>query len=104
MRRSRRAGLIGDAFQGKDIGREMMALLLDFARDEQLTALTATLYSRESASLLGRPLKDNESISVHALQSKLYSRGKPPGVVERALFHVQILTDLGWPVPRARTA
>jgi len=36
------AFLISDAFQGHGIGREMMALLLGFARDEQLTALTAT--------------------------------------------------------------
>ena len=36
------AFLISDAFQGQGIGRQMMALLIDFARDEQLTALTAT--------------------------------------------------------------
>jgi acetyltransferase len=36
------AFLISDAFQGQGIGREMMALLIDFACDEQLTALTAT--------------------------------------------------------------
>jgi acetyltransferase len=36
------AFLISDAYQGKGVGNEMMALLLDFARDEQLTALGAT--------------------------------------------------------------
>ncbi len=36
------AFLISDAYQGQGIGREMMVLLIDFARDEQLTALTAT--------------------------------------------------------------
>jgi acetyltransferase len=36
------AFLITDAVQGQGIGREMMAQLIDFARDEQLTALTAT--------------------------------------------------------------
>ena len=43
------AFLISDAYQGKGIGHEMMALLLDFARDEQLTALTRDIYSRKSA-------------------------------------------------------
>jgi acetyltransferase len=36
------AFLISDAYQGKGIGHEMMALLLDFARDEQIPVLTAT--------------------------------------------------------------
>jgi acetyltransferase len=36
------AFLISDAFQGQGIGREMMALLMAFARDEQLSTLTAT--------------------------------------------------------------
>ncbi len=36
------AFLISDSYQGRGIGREMMSLLIDFARDEQLTALTAT--------------------------------------------------------------
>ena len=36
------AFLISDAIQGKGIGREMMALLIDFARDEQISVLTAT--------------------------------------------------------------
>jgi acetyltransferase len=36
------AFLISDAVQGKGIGREMMSLLIDFARDEQVSTLTAT--------------------------------------------------------------
>jgi len=36
------AFLISDAYQGKGMGHEMMALLLDFARDEQIPVLTAT--------------------------------------------------------------
>ena len=36
------AFIISDAHQGQGIGREMMTLLIDFARDEQLGALTAT--------------------------------------------------------------
>jgi acetyltransferase len=36
------AFLVSDAVQGQGIGREMMALLIDFARDEQIAALTAT--------------------------------------------------------------
>jgi RimJ/RimL family protein N-acetyltransferase len=33
---------VTDAVQGQGIGREMMSLLIDFARDEQIAALTAT--------------------------------------------------------------
>ena len=44
------AFVISDAVQGQGIGREMMSLLIDFARDEQLTALTAT-FIRENTPM-----------------------------------------------------
>jgi acetyltransferase len=44
------AFLISDAHQGEGIGREMMSLLIDFARDEQLGALTAT-FIRENTPM-----------------------------------------------------
>jgi len=36
------AFILSDAFQGQGIGREMMELLIDFARDEEVAVLTAT--------------------------------------------------------------
>jgi acetyltransferase len=36
------AFLVSDAYQGQGVGQEMMTLLIDFARDEGLAALTAT--------------------------------------------------------------
>jgi acetyltransferase len=44
------AFLISDAFQGRGIGHEMMGLLLDFARDEQIAKLTAT-FIRENLAM-----------------------------------------------------
>jgi acetyltransferase len=44
------AFVMSDAHQGQGIGREMMALLIDFARDEQLAALTAT-FIRENTPM-----------------------------------------------------
>jgi acetyltransferase len=44
------AFLISDAVQGRGIGREMMSLLIDFARDEQIATLTAT-FIRENTPM-----------------------------------------------------
>jgi acetyltransferase len=44
------AFLISDANQGQGIGREMMSQLIEFAKDEQLTALTAT-FIRENTPM-----------------------------------------------------
>jgi len=43
------AFLISDAQQGQGIGREMMSLLIDFARDEQIPVLTATFIRENTA-------------------------------------------------------
>ena len=44
------AFVISDAHQGQGIGREMMALLVEFARDEEMGALTAT-FIRENTPM-----------------------------------------------------
>ncbi len=44
------AFLISDAHQGQGVGREMMSLLIDFARDEQIETLTAT-FIRENTPM-----------------------------------------------------
>jgi acetyltransferase len=44
------AFLVSDAVQGTGIGRAMMTLLIDFARDEQVSALTAT-FIRENTPM-----------------------------------------------------
>jgi len=44
------AFVMSDAFQGQGIGHQMMSLLIDFARDEQVSELTAT-FIRENVPM-----------------------------------------------------